>query len=156
MNQSSIFHLAAPKGASVEPPPSSQPILSPSYELHPSFIAMVQEQSFTGEEDENPYTHLSIPKQRESSMAKSPPLPSKDCAIDPEPQIKQISKEEEINHLNLSFDYKANLLSNLSGFGNALNSSKLASCYASSSHVVHQEKSKISDELPQGMSSEPI
>ena len=58
MNQSSIFHLAAPKGASVEPPPSSQPILSPSYELRPSFIAKVQEQSFAGEEDENPYTHL--------------------------------------------------------------------------------------------------
>ena len=59
----------------------------------------------------------SIPKQRESSMAKSPPLPSKDCAIDPEPQIPQISKEEEINHLNLSFDYKANLFSDLGGFG---------------------------------------
>ena len=85
MNQSSIFHLAAPKGASVEPPPSSQPILSPSYELHPSFIAMVQEQSFAREEDEYPFTHLSIPKQRESLMAESPPLPSKDSTIDPEP-----------------------------------------------------------------------
>ena len=89
-------------------------------------------------------------------MAESPPLPSNDCAIDPEPQIPQISKEEEINHLNLSFDYKANLLSDLASFGNALNSSKLASSYASSSNVVHREKFKISDELPQGMSSEPI
>jgi hypothetical protein len=54
-------------------------------------------------------------------MAKSPPLPSKYFAIDPEPQIPQISKEKEIHRLNLSFDYEANLLSDLAGFGNALN-----------------------------------
>jgi len=112
-------------------------------------------------------------------MAESPPLPSKDFAIDPEPQIPQISKEEEIQRLNLSFDYEANLLSDLAGFGNALNyhfqkrslkkhlskplkkgplqkSSKSASSYASNSHVVHQVKFEILDELPQGMSSEPI
>jgi hypothetical protein len=28
------------------------------YELRPTFIAMVWEQSFSGMEDENPYTHL--------------------------------------------------------------------------------------------------
>ena len=58
MNQTPISYLAAPKGTSLEPPPPSQPILSPSYELRPSFIAKVKEQSFVGEEDENPYTHL--------------------------------------------------------------------------------------------------
>ena len=121
----------------------------------------------------------SIPKQRESSMDESPPLPSKDSAIDPEPQIPQISKGEEIHHLNLSFNYEAKLLSDLAGFENALNyhfqkrplkkhlskplkkgplqkSSKSTSSYASNSHVVHQEKFEMSDELPQGMSSEPI
>ena len=58
MNQIPFSHLAAPKGASLEPPPSFHPILSPSYELCPSFIAMVQKQSFAGKEDENPFTHL--------------------------------------------------------------------------------------------------
>ena len=58
MNQPSICHPAAPKGVHLEPPPSSHPILSPSYELHPSFIAIVQKLSCAGEEDENLYTHL--------------------------------------------------------------------------------------------------
>ena len=47
-------------------------------------------------------------------------------------------------------------MSDLADFGNALNSCKLALSYASSFYVVHQEKSEILDELPQGMSSEPI
>ena len=34
------------------------PILIDGYELRPAFIAMVQEQSFSGQEEENPYTHL--------------------------------------------------------------------------------------------------
>lgn len=121
----------------------------------------------------------SIPKQRESSMAKLPPIPSKDSAIDPEPQIPQISKKEESHRLNLSFDYEANVLSNLAGFGNILNypiqkrpskkhlsnppkkgsvqkSPKLAFSDALICHVAHREKSGISDELPTRMSSEPI
>ena len=57
MNQSCISHPTAPEDACLEPPPPSQPIISPSYELCPSFIAKVQEQSFVGG-DENPYTHL--------------------------------------------------------------------------------------------------
>ena len=63
----------------------------------------------------------SIPKQEKTPIAESPPIPSKDSAIDPEPQIPQILKEEEIHRLNLSFDYEANLLSDLAIFGNALN-----------------------------------
>jgi hypothetical protein len=51
----------------------------------------------------------SIPKQEEISIAKSPPISSKDFAIDPEPQISQMSKEEEIRHLDHCFDYRANL-----------------------------------------------
>lgn len=34
------------------------PIQTPSYELRLGFIAMVREQSFSGLEEENPYTHL--------------------------------------------------------------------------------------------------
>jgi hypothetical protein len=42
----------------VEPPQSSKPIIASSFELHPGFIAMVREQSFSGFDDENPYHHL--------------------------------------------------------------------------------------------------
>ena len=42
----------------MHPPPSSHPILTDGYELCPAFIAMVREKSFSGIEDENPYTHL--------------------------------------------------------------------------------------------------
>ena len=31
---------------------------NPSYELCPYFIKMIREQSFSGEGDENPYSHL--------------------------------------------------------------------------------------------------
>ena len=58
MNEPSISHITLPKGHSLEPPPSSHLILSLSYELRPSFIAKVREQPFSGEEDENLYTHL--------------------------------------------------------------------------------------------------
>ena len=37
----------------------------------------------------------SIPTQGEISIAKSPPISSKDSAIDPEPQIPQISKQKK-------------------------------------------------------------
>jgi hypothetical protein len=46
------------KGELLEPPQSSHPILTDSCELRPAFTAMVREQSFSGQEDENPYTHL--------------------------------------------------------------------------------------------------
>jgi hypothetical protein len=42
----------------LEPPPSSHPILTDGYELCPTFIAMVQEKSFSGLADEDPYNHL--------------------------------------------------------------------------------------------------
>ena len=53
-----INQFTASTGAQLEPPESSKPILTPGYELRPSLISMMQEQSFSGEGDENPYTHL--------------------------------------------------------------------------------------------------
>jgi hypothetical protein len=58
MEQPTILNLSAPKGEFVEPPQSLNPIIASSYELHPSFIAMVQEQIFLGLDYENPYHHL--------------------------------------------------------------------------------------------------
>jgi hypothetical protein len=53
-----INQFATPMGAQLEPPESLKPFLTPGYELHLSLINLVQEQSFLGEGDENPYTHL--------------------------------------------------------------------------------------------------
>jgi hypothetical protein len=53
-----IYKFFVPKGDLLEPPPSSHPILRDGYELRPAFIAMVQEKSFSGLLDEDPYTHL--------------------------------------------------------------------------------------------------
>jgi len=58
MDHIPIIQIAAPKGASLEPPPSSKPILVNSYEIRPYFITRVQEQSFAREKHENPYAHL--------------------------------------------------------------------------------------------------
>ena len=58
MDSTPIIQLLAPKGKLLDPPPSSHPILTDGYELRPAFIAMVWEQSFSGIEDKNPYTHL--------------------------------------------------------------------------------------------------
>ena len=58
MDSTPIIQLLTLKGELLEPPPSSQPILTFGYKLHPDFIAMVREQSFSGIEDKNPYTHL--------------------------------------------------------------------------------------------------
>jgi len=58
MDQTTLFDYAALSGAELEPPSSSQAILPVRYELCPSLIAMVLEDPFLGEGDENPYTHL--------------------------------------------------------------------------------------------------
>jgi hypothetical protein len=58
MDQTTLFNYAASSGAELEPPSSSQAILAVRYELRPSLIAMVHENPFLGEGDENPYTHL--------------------------------------------------------------------------------------------------
>ena len=53
-----INQFADPTGTQLEPPKSSKPILTSSYELRLSLINLVQEQSFLGEGDKNPCTHL--------------------------------------------------------------------------------------------------
>ena len=62
-NITPINQFAAPTGAQLEPPESLKPILTSGYELRPSLINLVQEQSFSGEGDEKPYTHLREFKQ---------------------------------------------------------------------------------------------
>ena len=58
MEQHIIQNLSALKGEFIEPPQSSKPITTSSYELCPSFEAMVHEQAFSGLDYENPYHHL--------------------------------------------------------------------------------------------------
>jgi len=53
-----IHKFFAPKGEFLEPPQSSKPITTSSFELKPGLIAMVQAQSFVRLKDENSYTHL--------------------------------------------------------------------------------------------------
>ena len=58
METTPIHQYAAPMSAHQEPPKSSKPILTPGYELRPCLINIVRDQSFLGEDDENPYSHL--------------------------------------------------------------------------------------------------
>ena len=51
---------AVPSRGYLEPPPSCHPILFDGYEIHPSLVAMVRAQSFSGKKDECPYAHLQI------------------------------------------------------------------------------------------------
>jgi hypothetical protein len=57
-NITPINQFAAPMCAHLQPPESLKPVLTPGYELRLSLINLVFEQSFLGEGDENPYTHL--------------------------------------------------------------------------------------------------
>ena len=58
MEQLSLLQLSSPKSEFYEPAPSTDPILSTSYELDSGYIAFVQENSFLGRDCENPYHHL--------------------------------------------------------------------------------------------------
>ena len=58
MEQLSLHQLSAPKSEFYEPPSPSDLILSTSYELSSGFIALVQENSFSWKDFENPYHHL--------------------------------------------------------------------------------------------------
>jgi hypothetical protein len=53
-----LYQYGAPTGTSLKPVESSKPILAPSYELRSRLINMVQDQPFSDEVDENPYSHL--------------------------------------------------------------------------------------------------
>ena len=58
MDSTPIYQYAKPMSASLEPPKSLEPILTPGYELRTCFIKLIREQSFSEEGDENPYSHL--------------------------------------------------------------------------------------------------
>ena len=58
MDNTPIYQYAKPTSVRLEPPKYEEPILTPGYELRPCLINMVQDQSFSGEDDENPYSHL--------------------------------------------------------------------------------------------------
>ena len=58
MKTQNLFTLSGPKGEFFEPPQCADAISASGYELRPSFIAMVREQSFSGRISENPYHHL--------------------------------------------------------------------------------------------------
>jgi hypothetical protein len=56
--ESTSIYQSAPMSTCLEPPKSSKPILTPGFELRLCLINMVRDQSFSGEDDENPYSHL--------------------------------------------------------------------------------------------------
>ena len=58
MEQLSLQQLSSPKSEFYESASPADPILSTSYELSSGFRALVQENSFSGKDCENPYHHL--------------------------------------------------------------------------------------------------
>ena len=58
MDSTLIYQYAKPTSASLEPRKSSEPILTPSYELRPCFIKLIRDKSFSEKGDENPYLYL--------------------------------------------------------------------------------------------------
>ena len=52
-----IYQYGAPTSTILQPKESSKPIL-PGYELRSCLVNMVQDQPFSSEDDENPYSHL--------------------------------------------------------------------------------------------------
>ena len=63
MDSTPICQYAKPMSACLEPPKSSEPILTPSYELRPCFIKLIWDQSFSGEGDKNPYSNIQVFEQ---------------------------------------------------------------------------------------------
>ena len=57
MERLSLLQLSSPKSEFYEPASSADPILFTSYELNSGCIALVQENSFSGRDCENPYHH---------------------------------------------------------------------------------------------------
>jgi hypothetical protein len=55
MDSTPIYQYAKPTSASLGPPQSIEPILTPGYELCPNLIKLIWDQSFSREGDENPY-----------------------------------------------------------------------------------------------------
>ena len=57
-NAKSIHEFATPSETDLLPWESSQPIQTSQYTLSSRLIAMIQNLSFSGKEDENPYLHI--------------------------------------------------------------------------------------------------
>ena len=58
MDSTPIYQYATPTSGRLEPPKHVEPNLTSGYELRPSFIKLIREQSISGEGNENPYSHL--------------------------------------------------------------------------------------------------
>ena len=58
MDSTPIYQYAKPTSANLRPPESSDPIITPGYELCLYFIKLIWDQSFLEEGDENPYSHI--------------------------------------------------------------------------------------------------
>ena len=58
MDSTPIYQYAKPTSASLKPPESSEPIITPGYELRLSLIKLIRDQSFSAEGNKNPYSHL--------------------------------------------------------------------------------------------------
>jgi len=58
MDSTTIYQYAKPTSASLKPPDSSEPTITPGYELRLSLIKLIRDQSFLGEGNENLYSHL--------------------------------------------------------------------------------------------------
>ena len=58
MDSTPIYQYAKPTSASLKPLESSKPIITPGYELCLYLIKLIWDKSFSGEGDENPYSHL--------------------------------------------------------------------------------------------------
>ena len=58
MDSTPIYQYATPMSARLKQPKSSEPILTPGYELRLCLIKLIQDQSFSGEGNKNPYSHL--------------------------------------------------------------------------------------------------
>ena len=58
MDSTPIYQYAKPTSTSLKPPESSKPIITPGYELRLSLIKLIWDQSFLGEGNKNPYSHL--------------------------------------------------------------------------------------------------
>jgi len=54
----SIYQFHRPTGTHLKPPKSSKRIMTSSFEISSEYIEFLQKQPFSGEGEENPYTHL--------------------------------------------------------------------------------------------------
>ena len=58
MDSTPIYQYVKPISASLKPPESLEPIITPCYELRLYLIKWTRDKSFSEEGDENPYSHL--------------------------------------------------------------------------------------------------